>query len=129
MWFQQIFSRFLHRLNANSAPLPVSDTEEIIEFLITPPDLEISPDQFDHLMTPDSEPWTKGLKNNWPYFQIGEANLTYSWEPPGIQMLFTGNITTQKAKKIADEVVAKLSAYTDPDVQLITIHGNQIIQF
>jgi len=80
-------------------------------------------------MTPDSEAWTKGLKNNLPYYQIGEANLPYSREPPGIQMIFTGNIAIQKARKIAKEIVAKLSAYTGLDVELIVIPSNQIIQF
>lgn len=127
MWLQQLFSRILRRPKPNSVSSSVPVTDEIIEFLITPPDLEVSSDQFDHLMTPDSEPWTKGLKNNWPYYQIGEANLTYSWEPPGIQMAFSGNITRQKAKKIAEEVVAKLRIYTDLDLQLITIPENQII--
>lgn len=129
MWFQQLFSRFLHRPKANSVSSSVTVTDEIIEFLITPSDIEVSPDQFDHLMTPDSEPWTKGLKNNWPYYQIGEANLIYSWEPPGIQMAFSGNISFLKAKGIADEIVAKLAAYTSLDVELIVIPGNQVIQF
>ena len=70
MWFQQLFSRFLHRPKANSVSSSVTVTDEIIEFLITPSDIEVS-----------------------------------------------------------EEIVAKLAAYTDLDIELIVIPDNQIIRF
>jgi len=87
-------------------------TGKDFEFLITPSDIEIKTEDFDRIMTPDSIEWNKVIKDDWAYYQVGPDEFSYSWEPPGIQMTFNDEINFEKAKLIADEVVAKLSKYT-----------------
>jgi hypothetical protein len=99
------------------------------EFLITPSDIKITKDDFDNIMTPDSLQWTKGIKDDWPYYQVDTDEFSYSWEEPGIQMTFNKEISYNKAKLIADEVVAKLSKFTGQEIELIFIPKDKIINF
>lgn len=77
------------------------------EFLITG-DIEIPADEFDAIMTPNSFAWTKADNNGWPYYQVEQDKFSYSWETPGIQMSFNDDITYEKAKAIADEIVENI---------------------
>lgn len=99
------------------------------EFLITPGDIEVKKEDFDRVMTPNSFPWTKSIKGNWPYFEVNNDEFSYSWEEPGIQMTFNNAISYNKAKLIADEVVTKLSEYTGQEVNLIFIPKDKVINF
>jgi hypothetical protein len=94
-------------------------TGKDFEFLITGNDIEIKAEDFDRIMTPDSFAWNKITKDDWPFYQVGDDEFSYSWEPPGIQMTFNDEISFQKAKLIADEVVAKLSKYTGQTIELV----------
>ena len=94
-------------------------TGKDFEFLITPGDIEIKAEDFDRVMTPDSIAWNKTTKDEWPYYQVGKDGFSYSFEPPGIQMTFNDEIKFEKAKLIADEVVAKLSKYTGQVIELV----------
>ncbi|WP_153795813.1 hypothetical protein [Foetidibacter luteolus] len=99
------------------------------EFLISPADIEIKNEDFDRIMTPDSFPWTKTIKKNWLYYKVGMDEFSYSWEAPGIQMIFNEEIKFEKAKLIADEVSLKLSNYSGQKVQLIIIPKDKLISF
>lgn len=99
------------------------------EFLITPGDVEIRKEDFDAIMTPDSLHWTRVIKDDWSYFQVDSDEFSYSLEEPGIQMVFNKEISYDKAKAIADEVVSKLSKYTGQKIELVFISKNQIISF
>ena len=94
------------------------------EFLITG-DLEISKDDFDSLMTPNSIEWKKVLKNDWLYYQVGEDEFSYSWEMPGIQMTFNKEITFEKAKIIADEIILNIKN-TGQHAELRILHNSNI---
>ena len=63
-------------------------TGKDFEFLIMPGDIETKAENFDDLMTPDSIKWTKSIRNDRAYYQVGADEFYYSWEPPGIQMVF-----------------------------------------
>lgn len=104
-------------------------TGKDFEFLITPNDFEINANDFDNIMTPSSIPWKKIIRNNWAYYQVGNDEFSYSWEPPGIQMTFNGEMPYDKAKAIGDEVVAKLSKYINQEISLIFISHDHIIKF
>ena len=117
----------------NSSGTSAIDTNKLtggdFEFLITPSDIEVKKEDFDRVMTPNSFPWTKSIKDNWPYFGVDNDEFSYSWEEPGIQMTFNNEISYNKAKLIADEVVTKLSKYTGQEVELIFIPKNKVISF
>ena len=72
--------------------------------------------------------WEKIIKNKWPYYKVGDDEFSYSWEIPGIQMTFNNEISYQKAKKIADEVIGNLIA-SGQKVKLITIDKTKVYKF
>lgn len=97
------------------------------EFLITG-DLEITAENHDQIMTPNSFEWIKVEKDGWPYYQVGQDEFSYSWEPPGIQMMFNDGITFQKAKNIADEImgnIKEMGQYAD----LVILESGKIYKF
>ncbi|HEX6430300.1 MAG TPA: hypothetical protein VF008_21560 [Niastella sp.] len=105
---------------------PTFQTGKDFEFLITPGDLEINPDDFDNLMTPDSIPWTKVFKNELPYYQVGIDEFSYSREMPGIQMTFNAEITFEKARQIVEEVANKLTKYTGQEIEVLFVPTDAI---
>jgi hypothetical protein len=96
-------------------------TGKDFEFLITPGDIEIKPEDFDHLMTPDSLPWTKVSKNDCTFYQVGKDEFSYTRETPGIQMSFNAEITFEKARKIVEEVADKLGKHTGQEIEVLFI--------
>jgi len=104
-------------------------TGKDFEFLLTPSNIEVSNEDFDSIMTPDSMEWIKVSKNNWQYYQVGEDEFSYSFEPPGIQMCFNNEISYAKAKQVADEVAKKLGDYIGTEVIVNFIPTDRIIKF
>jgi hypothetical protein len=96
-------------------------TGKDFEFLITPGDLEIKPEDFDPLMTPDSIPWTKTAKNDRTWYQVGKDAFSYSRVERGIQMMFNPEIRFEKARKIVEEVETKLNRYTGIEIEVIFV--------
>jgi hypothetical protein len=105
---------------------PTYQTGKDFEFLITPGDIKIKPEDFDNLMTPDSIPWIKVFKNEWTYYQVGVDEFSYSWEIPGIQMTFNAEITFEKARQIVEEVANKLIKYTEQEIEVLFIPTDAI---
>lgn len=92
-----------------SNPVDTSSwTGQDFEFLIVG-NIDVYID-FDNIMTPNSFEWYKTVKNDCQYYQIGQDEYSYSIEEPGIQMTFNKEITFEKAKKIADEVIENINA-------------------
>ncbi len=85
----------------------LNSTGKDFEFLIRG-DIEISSEDFDEVMTPNTYEWRKIERDGWLYFQVCNDEFSYSFEPPGIQMSFNQEITYVKAKAIADEVVLNI---------------------
>jgi hypothetical protein len=96
-------------------------TGKDFEFLITPGDLEIKPEDFDSLMTPDSMSWTKISKNDRTWYQVGKDEFSYSVQASGIQMSFNREISFEKARKIVEEVEAKLIPYTGKEIVVLFV--------
>ena len=102
-------------------------TGKNFEFLITG-NIDITPADFDHLMTPNTFKWTKVVRDDWYYYQVGEDEFTYSWEMPGIQMTFNKEISFIKAKQIADEVIDNIIA-TGQEAELVVLNGSNAYRF
>jgi len=102
-------------------------TGEDFEFLIAG-DINVSKEDYDILMTPKSFEWIKIFRNEWPYYQIGQDEFSYSWEEPGIQMSFNNEITFEKAKRIADEIIQNI-AETGQEPELIILDKKNIYRF
>ncbi|WP_207515076.1 hypothetical protein [Longitalea luteola] len=96
------------------------------EFLITPADLDINPADFDRLMTPDTKPWTKVIKNDRTYYQVGKDAFSYSHGTPGIQMSFTPDTTFEKARQIVEEVAHKLEKHTGKEIEVLFVPTDPI---
>jgi hypothetical protein len=109
--------------------MPTFQSGKDFEFLITPADIEIQPEDFDNLMTPDSMAWTKVVKNEWIYYQVDEDEYKYSWEMPGIQMSFNAEMTFEKARQIVEEVAHKLTTYTGREIEVLFIPTDAISMF
>ena len=105
---------------------PTFQTGKDFEFLITPGDIEIKSEDFDNLMTPDSISWTKVLKNERTYYQVGVDEFSYSREIPGIQMTFNAKITFEKARQIVEEVANKLIKYTGQEIEVLFVPTDAI---
>lgn len=91
------------------------------EFLITPADIEIKPEDFDGLMTPDYTSWEKVLKNERTWYLVGKDAYYYYQEPRGIRMAFNREIRFEKARKIIEEIEVKLKAYTGKEIEVLMV--------
>lgn len=96
-------------------------TGKDFEFLITPGNLEIKPEDFDVLMTPDSLPWTKASKSDRTWYQVDQDEFSYSRNDRGIQMVFNPGIRFEKARQIVEEVETKLKTYTGKEIEVMFI--------
>lgn len=97
------------------------------EFLIRG-EINLSNENYERVMTPNSIPYKKILKDDWPFYQVGEDEFSYSWEMPGIQMTFNPEITYKKAKMIAEEVMQNLKA-EGQDAELVELKSDVIYRF
>jgi hypothetical protein len=102
-------------------------TGKDFEFLIRG-DIHILPEDFDRIMTPNTLECNKVIKNGWVHYQIGNDEYSYSWEIPGIQMTFNKEITFEKAKQIADEVINNIVA-TGQTPELVVLDNSTISRF
>ena len=91
------------------------------EFLITPDDIEIKPEDFDALMTPDYTSWEKVSKKDRTWYQVGKDEYSYYREPRGIRMAFNREIRFEKARKIVEEIEIKLKAYTGREIEILLV--------
>ena len=92
------------------------------EFLITPGNIEIKPEDFDGLMTPDYTSWKKESKKDRIWYQVGKDEFSYSREPRGIRMSFNRAMRFEKARKIVEEVEVKLKAYTGIEIEVLVVY-------
>ena len=97
------------------------------EFLIRG-DINLSNDNYERVMTPNSISCKKILKEDGPFYQVGEDEFSYSWEMPGIQMTFNAEITYEKAKMIAEEVMENLKA-EGQDAELLELKSDEVYKF
>jgi hypothetical protein len=102
-------------------------TGKDFEFLITG-DINVPVAEYDHIMTPNSLACKKVIKNEWCYYQAGADEFTYSWEMPGIQMTFNKEITFEKAKLIADEVIGNIKAIGQ-EAELTVLNSSTVYRF
>lgn len=102
-------------------------TGKDFEFLIKG-DINIPADNYDQIMTPNTYVWSKVNWNEWTYYQVGADEFSYSWEEPGIQMTFNNEITFEKAKAIAEEVIGNIKA-TGQEAALIVLNSSKVYGF
>ncbi|ASU32274.1 hypothetical protein [Mucilaginibacter xinganensis] len=105
----------------------IESTGDNFEFLIKG-DIDIPNEKFDKIMVPISLICRKVEKDNWIYYQIGNDEFSYSFEPPGIQMTFNKEITFNKAKQIADEVLNNIRS-TGQEAELVILSSGNIYKF
>ncbi|MBF4986009.1 hypothetical protein FNJ87_17305 [Nonlabens mediterrranea] len=129
---------FLKRINKSenniSKSIPESEiidrtnwTGENFEFLITG-EIEILEEDYDRIMTPNSYEWKKVIKDEWPFYVVGEDEFSFSWEMPGIQFTFNQEVKYEKAKKIADEIIENINSIGQK-AKLLTLESNKIYKF
>lgn len=102
-------------------------TGKDFEFLIIG-DVDIPAADYDRIMTPNTFEWKKVNRDDWYYYQVGEDEFTYSWEMPGIQMTFNKEISFEKAKQIADEIICNIKA-TGQEAKLVISNSSTVYRF
>ncbi len=102
-------------------------TGENFEFLITGVD-EIPNDEFDRIMTPNSFECKKVIKNEWPFYVVGEDEFSFSYEIPGIQFTFNNEVKYEKAKKIADEIIENINSMGQK-AELVILEKSKVYRF
>ena len=102
-------------------------TGENLESLIIGVD-EIPNEEYDKIMTPNSYEWKKVIKDEWPFYVVGEDEFSFSWEIPGIQFTFNKEVKYKKAKKIADEIIENINSIGQK-AELLTLESNKIYKF
>jgi hypothetical protein len=101
-------------------------TGKDFEFLIVG-DVNVS-SNYDHIMTPNTFEWVKTIKNDWPFYQVGQDEFSYSVEEPGIQMTFNTEIQYEKAKQIADEIIENILK-TGQKAELVILDKSKVHRF
>lgn len=102
-------------------------TGENFEFLITGVD-EIPNEEYDRIMTPKTFECKKVIKDEWPFYVVGEDEFSFSWEMPGIQFTFNKEVKYEKAKKIADEIIENLNSIGQ-NAELLILESNKVYRF
>jgi hypothetical protein len=134
----RLFNFLFKRKMSYQSVVPVNNTREVdngkeswkgndFEFLIKG-DLDIPNDKFDQIMSPISFICNRIERDNWIYYQVGNDEFSYSFEPPGIQMTFNKEITFEKAKQIGDEVVNNIKS-TGQNAELVIFSNGNIYKF
>jgi phosphopentomutase len=72
--------------------------------------------------------WQKVDRDNCYYYQVEGDEFTYSWEMAGIQMTFNKEISFEKAKQIADEVIDNIKA-SGQKAELIVLDSSNVYRF
>jgi hypothetical protein len=125
---------FLKRRRVPLAPLLEPEIEQKrlnwtgndFEFLIRFADdkePQLKQEEYDRVMTPNTFQWTKTMKDDYPMYCVGDDSYYYSWEIPGVQMIFNDSISFIKAHKLAYEIVNNLRAIGS-DAYLFVIDHN-----
>ncbi|WP_425077858.1 hypothetical protein [Psychroserpens sp. S379A] len=102
-------------------------TGENFEFLIIGVD-EIPNEEYDRIMTPKTFDCKKVIKDEWPFYIVGEDEFSFSWEIPGIQFTFNKEVKYEKAKKIADEIIENLNSIGQ-NAELLILESNKVYRF
>jgi len=84
-------------------------TEKEHAFLILyPEDLDITDELLDILIPLDGKKYMRYSKEEWLHYQPAGDQDTYSFQLPGIKLIFTGELDYDKINDLVDELVAKL---------------------
>lgn len=125
---------FFRKRKETDKTVPPGDNEDRsqwtgkdFEFLITG-DVDIPAADYDRIMTPNTYQWKKVDRDGWYYYQVGEDEFTYSWEMPGIQMTFNKEISFEKAKRIAEEVISNIKA-AGQKAELVVLNSSTVYRF
>ena len=126
------FFRKKKHIDKNLSPIASEEKkahsrENGFEFLITG-EINIPAEDYDQIMTPNTFTCNKVNKDDWTYYQVGEDQFSYSVEEPGIQMTFNREMSFNKAKKIADEIIGNIKA-TGQEAQLIVLDTTKVYRF
>jgi hypothetical protein len=57
-------------------------------------------------LAPANMAWQYEVRDKMPWYVVGADGYTYSWEPPGIQLLFDEGVAADRAVAIAEAIVA-----------------------
>jgi len=103
-------------------------TEKEHAFLILyPEDLDITDDLLDKLIPPDGKEYMRYSKEEWLHYQPAGHEDTYSFQLPGIKLIFTSELDYDKIKDLADELVTKLKDhYSEMKIELVTIDKHRL---
>ena len=102
-------------------------TEKEHAFLILyPEDLDITDDLLDKLIPPGGKEFIRYSKDEWLHYQPAGHEDTYSFQLPGIKLIFTGDLIYDKIKDMADELVSKLKDHTGMKIELVTIDKHRL---
>ena len=94
--------------------------------ILYPENLEINDDLLEKLMPSDNTEGVTISKDDWLNHQPEGDEFTYSWKVPGIKMMFNDEMTYDKAKEIAEQVVTKLKDYSGLKIELVLIDKTRL---
>lgn len=129
----KIFNFFRKKKSYDIVPYSKIDDSKLalcgrdFEFLIRG-EVKLPNKNWEEILTPNSMSWEKIIRDDWPFFRIGSDEFSYSWEMSGIQMTFNAEITYEKARKIADEVINNLRRLGQ-NPELVEIFSDEIAEF
>src|SRR6185295_1812848 len=102
-------------------------TEKEHAFLLLYPEgLDITDDLLDKLIPTEGKECMRYSKDEWLHYQPAGDEDTYSFQLPGIKLIFTGDLIYDKIKDLADELVAKLKEHTGANIELVSIDKHRL---
>lgn len=102
-------------------------TGKDFEFLIAG-EIDIAPEDYERVLTPNSFEWRKIERENCTYYHIDNDEYSCSLEEPGIQLSFNEEIPFKKARQIANEVVDNIKA-TGQYAELVVLKKSTVYRF
>ena len=96
-------------------------------FLILYPQ-ELTPDlaELNELIPPADKDAIYISADNWLFYQPVAEDDIYSWEIPGIKLVFNGDIKYDEAKEFAERIVSTLKKGSGMEITLVAVDKTKL---
>jgi len=94
--------------------------------ILYPHELEINIDELREVISPANKDAIYISDDPWLFYQPVAGEDIYSWEIPGIKLIFKEEIDHDAAKTFAERIVATLNENSSVEITLVTIDKTKL---
>ena len=98
-------------------------------FILSPPDSNISDELLQNLNAVGTNDSIHIFKSDWLVYEVAGEEDAYCWQIPGIKLYFKNQTDFDKAKSIADQILAELKSKAQINLDLVIIDKARLKDF